>query len=293
MRDQLARGDLPTEGIGILRAGTSLLVGVPGAGLLARVDRPALADRANRQVRVACLLESLAVPAVRSHDARVHDLPVGDGSVLTLWVWEVVSDRMATPAEVGSLAGRLHRASAGSRDLADLAPADPLGATLEQLSMRSTTPSAVEDPDHALLRDVAAELAPVWEAARSAGPEVLVHADLHAGNVIVAEGGPLLADLELAGPGPAAYDLAPQVVAERRYGRPASEAIEFADAYGPDRPDAATVEALVPVYELWVTAWAVSNRGLDAAHEAEARLRLERWRGDWTAADRSGRWTLR
>ena len=70
--DELGRNEVPTGGSGILRAGTSLLVGIPGADLLARVDRPALADRATRQVRVAALLESGgAEPRLSGAAARV------------------------------------------------------------------------------------------------------------------------------------------------------------------------------------------------------------------------------
>ena len=113
---------------------------------------------------------------MRSHDSRVRPLGSGDGSVLSLWRWEVVSDRVATPAEVGSLAGRLHRATAGSPGLVELAPADPLGATLKQLSMRPAPPGGAEDPDHALLREVAADLAELEDFGAGAHDAVVVEA---------------------------------------------------------------------------------------------------------------------
>ena len=96
--------------------------------------------------------------------------------------------------------------------------------------------------------------------------------------MIEAPDGPVLADLELAGWGPASVDLAPQVVAVRRYGADPADLEAFVSGYGADPRGWAGFEVLVDAYELWVTAWAVANRGASAHAEHEAELRLRRWR---------------
>ena len=110
----------------------------------------------------------------------------------------------------------------------------------------------------------------------------------------------VLADLELAGRGPRDYDLAPQVVAVTRYGRPATDLEEFLVAYGDGRPPAEVASWAVALYELWVTAWAVANRRLDDDHRREAALRVARWRPDGhdhrpapTSPAATATWTLR
>lgn len=286
-----ARG-IDTAGVGVLRTGTSVLVGLPGPCVLARVDGPALAGRAERQVRVADLLDRLGVPAVRPVVDRVLTSPVdpaspGGADAVTLWRWERTAGREARPEEVGALAGHLHRATSGRPELAALPAAEPLGAVADQLRAH-----VADDPDARVLLEVAEGLEATWAEVAAAAPPVVVHADLHAGNVVVTDHGPVLADLELSGVGPAAYDVAPQVVAVRRYGRPPGDLDAFLDGYGEGAPDPATVDALVPVYELWATAWSVANRGLDADHEAEARLRAARWASPGPDAD-ARRWTLR
>jgi hypothetical protein len=307
---ELARDrGLDTTGLGVLRQGTSVLVGLPGPAVLARVDRAELAGRASRQVAVARVLEDLGVPAVRALDDTVAGLaaadrptlggkdgggaPDGTEGVVTFWRWEAVAPGAPGPAQVGALAGVLHRTTRGRRELAALPPVDPLGAIEAQVA------GCAGDRDAEVVVDLARRLAPVWAAACAAEDPVVVHGDLHADNVLLTDRGPVLADLELAGVGPPAYDVAPQVVAVRRYGRPGGDLDAFRVAYGAGVPTAERVDALVAVYELWVTAWAVANRRLDAAHEREAVLRMARWSGELdrgasgASAPADAPWTLR
>ena len=99
----------------------------------------------------------------------------------------------------------------------------------------------------------------------------------------------MLVDLELAGLGPATYDLAPQLVAVRRYGAAPAGFEEFSSAYGFDLRDWDGATLMCSVQELWVTAWAVGNRHHSETVDREAEVRLEVWRG----ATDPPRWQLR
>lgn len=282
---------LDPAGSRLVREGSAVLLHLPGAGALARVDDRSGTDTARRQAAVADLLARAEVPAVRLVGAGAQPVVVdgADGAAVavTVWRWEREVRRRPTPGELGRLARRLHDATAalvadlGPAEVAAVPVADPVAAVIERLG-RVQEP----DADHTLLAEVCDRLHPVW-AARAGDAERVVHADFHAGNVLVTRAGLLLADLELAGLGPWAYDLAPQVVAVRRYGASPADLDAFLAGYGRALPE--DLEAMVEVYELWVSAWAVLNRGLDTAHEREAALRMARWRG----APTTGRWTLR
>ena len=131
----------------------------------------------------------------------------------------------------------------------------------------------------ALLRQVTATLAEAWpDPADDPLGAALVHGDLHRANVVPGRAGPVLADLELAGWGPASVDVAPHLVAVRRYGSDPAHLDRFLGGYGADPRGWPGLEIVVQAYELWVTAWAVANRTASDAWEREAGVRLERWR---------------
>jgi hypothetical protein len=278
----------------VVRAGTAVLLAAPHEGVLVRVDDRVGGARAARHLAVGHALARLGVPAVRPLPGL--DAPVEvDGSAVTVWKLERLVRAQASPAQVGHLAGRLHRATRDGVGWEGLDTFDPLRDVTEQLAI-----AELAGGEAALLDEVVADVARRWAAAvatehgRSVdgsvvGPWGIVHGDLHAGNVLVTRRGPVLADLELAGVGPVAYDLVAPVVAVLRYDAPVSTLVAYQRAYRAPVPPAARHGVLRDAYELWLTSWALANRHLDGAHALEATRRLDRWRRPRRAAG----WSLR
>lgn len=288
--------DFTSAGLTVVRAGTAVLLAAPAEGVLVRVDDRVGRARAVRHLTVGRALARLGVPAVRPLAGLDAPLDV-EGSAVTLWELERLVRGDVTAAEVGYLAGRLHRATAEGVGWDGLAVIDPLRDVVEQLAT-----AELSDDEAGVLDDVADTLARRWADEVGAepptaggradgrfGPWGIVHGDLHAGNVLLTRRGPVLADLELAGVGPVAYDLAAPVVAVLRYGAPASTLSAYARAYRSPIPAAARHGVLRDAYELWLTSWALANRHLDGAHAIEATRRLARWR----SPRRAGGWSLR
>lgn len=273
-----------------VRVGTAVLVADDAHGVLYRVDDRVGVDRARRHVAVAATLRDLGVPAIRpvGNDPVVA---VTAGVAVTAWELEDLVDGPVDPATVGALARQLHAATAVALADGRIDPAvaafDPLGVVAEQLA--AATGGADRGSDVALLQQRLAEVGAAWVAA-DPPPTGIVHGDLHVDNVLATRRGPVLADLELAGIGPVAYDLVAPVVAVERYGADPTTLDDYLAAYGTPLHDGARQGPLRDAYELWLTAWAVANRHLDADHEAEAQRRMLRWR---TPDGDLPRWTLR
>lgn len=285
----------------MVRVGTSVLVVADAVGVMFRVDDQVPAERVRRQVAVASVLERSGLPAIRlagdHHQPVVLGDPVVPGDpVVTVSAWhlEELTGAVVSPAELGGMARQLHDVAIVARGQVGVPPFEPFVAIIEQLATAAAT--GVTSPDDLeLLATVTGRLAAAWPAAAADAattPGVgmgVVHGDLHAGNVLATRRGPVLADLELAGIGPVAYDLVAAVVAVERYGAPTSTIADYVAGYGQPIPAAARSGVLRDTYELWLTAWAVANAHVDATHAAEARARLARWHDPSGAAPP---WTL-
>lgn len=290
--DHLGPAGLDVRGVGVWRAGSAVLVGLPEVPALARVDDPARLADARRQVRVSALLAQRGVPVVTTVGPAGQPLATDVGP-LTVWRWVAPVGPRVGPHAVGALARVLHDRT---RELArgpagrpvEVPVHEPLLAVRAELD-RAEEVGATGAGDLRLLRRTWQRLADTWPAPDDdpLGAAV-VHGDLHVGNVVPSADGPVLADLELAGWGPASADLAPQVVAVRRYGADPEELDAALAGYGGDPRSWPGFELLVEGYELWVTAWAVANRTGSPAAEREAAVRLERWRTGTSPA-----WSLR
>ena len=266
---------LPDGGAGILRSGSAVIVGLPEARVLGRVDAPGREESARRQVIVSELLAEVGVAAVTVSDP--YDQPVDtEAGAITMWRWLTVVEGEVTPRELGRLARSLHDSTRGG--VSDVPEFDLLTAVRFELD-RAETLGHTSTDDLALLRDRTDRLGASWPAAEDdpLGMAV-VHGDLHRHNVLKTPTGPVLVDLEMSGVGPVCADIVPQVVAVRRYGAPPRVLDDFLAGYGLEASGWPGFEVLVQAYELWATAWAVSNRGQSPQLEDEAEVRLDRWR---------------
>lgn len=278
-RRAVARAGLADGPGQVVRVGTSVLVALPSVGALARVDAVgadgAVPPAARRAARVGTALAAVDVPVVRP---RLAEPIVVDGAAVTVWELLDVVPGDVTPTELGALARQLHDRSRGLV-AAGLPVLDPHEAVADQLE-RARAAGATAAADLELLGSALAHLRSEWSAAVAAvgGDHAVVHGDLHVGNAVRTPSGPVLVDLELAGVGPPAYDVAPAVIAVRRYGAPGSELRAFLSAVGDDPTDRPGFEVLVRTAELWLTAWAVGNRHLGPHLDEEAARRLAAWR---------------
>jgi Ser/Thr protein kinase RdoA (MazF antagonist) len=235
---------------------------------------------------VARALAESGVPAVGIVGPEPQPVasPVGP---VTVWRWEPPTGPPVGPREMGAIARLLHDRTRAQPEL-DVPRHDPLAAVAAELE-RAEAAAATAPSDVELLRGVVRRLAAAWpEPADDPLGAALVHGDLHRANVVPGRQGPVLADLELAGWGAASADVAPQVVAVRRYGADPTELEDFLAAYGADPRGWGGLEVLVEAYELWVTAWAVGNRRATVRSDREAEVRLTRWR-----TGSSPTWSLR
>lgn len=128
---------------------------------------------------------------------------------------------------------------------------------------------------------------PLVRAARR-GPAVVLHGDLHPGNVIPTERGPVLIDWDLTCHGPAAWDHAPLMRQAERWGERSGLYEEFAAGYGATMRHDPLAEALAELRLVAATLMCAARAGRDPRAEPEAHRRLGYWRGDtdapvWTA----------
>ena len=149
----------------------------------------------------------------------------------------------------------------------------------------------------ALLSDVGADLDPASrvsiEAAierglpllsdQRAGESVVCHGDVHPGNVLQSEDGPVLLDWDLLCHGPAAWDHGPLMTWTQRWGGEAGIYEAFADGYGRSLRGDPLAEAIAELRLVAATLMRVRAGRTSPAAAAEASLRLRYWRGETDA----------
>lgn len=250
----------------IVRDGAALLVRRGGVVVRVRGDTPSELAVAEREVALADRLHHDGVPVVEM--AGSDGVASVDGFVVTCWRW-VEARRAPDAVDLGRLARHLREDTAAGGP-GRVAAFDPLGHIIEVVD------DCGDEPHACFVRDRAHDLRQEYEAVAADDPmgSCIVHGDLHADNVVVGAEGPMVLDLELGGWGPASYDVAPATLAVSRYGMPSDQLDSFLGAYGADPRTWAGFTVLEQVYELWVTAWAVSvaHRRPEWATEAEVRV---------------------
>jgi Ser/Thr protein kinase RdoA (MazF antagonist) len=127
-----------------------------------------------------------------------------------------------------------------------------------------------------------------WDDSLAADTSVVCHGDVHPGNVIMTDSGPVLIDWDLLCLGPRGWDHAPMMTWTQRWGGAAGAYEAFADGYGWSARTDRRSEAFADLRLVAATLmrWRVALVEPTARPEAERRLVY--WRGDpdaptWTA----------
>lgn len=234
-------------------------------------------DAVERELHLARFLAARGFDAVRPLDVE-QPLDV-DGHWATAWAW-VPHD----PAAVtdGEAFGRLIR---GFHDVTTAydAPLPGWGA-LELIDARlgGLRRNPHFSPDElALLEDVREGLVRRLDELSSSTPAGVVHGDAHPGNVLTetGTGRTVLADFDLIGRGPRAWDLAPAALHPRRYGADPTWWNAVRRGYGGEEDESWAV--CLRVRELASAAWLFAAEDPSApARSAEADVRMRAFTGE-------------
>lgn len=282
VRAATAMAGIPSTGARLLRIGHCAVIALDDIGLVARVSRPGVdAWRLNAEMAFARHVSGAGLPMLTPAD-EISDRPVetSDGAV-TFWpLLHPVTDGFEWPWLAHTLSA-LHRLPIPD-DLVSLW--DPVVRVEDRLTDYSRRPDAREDYVDIVV-DACSRARSVIASVGATNRIGLVHGDPL--NVIVTTAGPVLIDFDLAGVGPAEWDLVSVAIGHRRFRRTAADIEHFLRAYDGAHSRSQSFEGLLYVRELLDCSFALSLVGIDPAAEPELARRL---RSLLKPGDRS-RWT--
>lgn len=117
-----------------------------------------------------------------------------------------------------------------------------------------------------------------WVEQLDRAPTVVLHGDVHPGNVVPTAGGPVLIDWDQRSTGPAAWDHAPLMTWTERWGGSPGLYERFTDGYGSDLRGDALAESLAELRLLAATLMRIAAARHDRSAAAELEVRLQWWR---------------
>lgn len=264
------------ESLELVRFGTNAVYRLHPLDLTARVSRPGYEiEWVRREMTVTRWLAERGFPAIAPDDLITPEpFPVYD-SIVSFWPWVSSSDEHLAPDQFGQLIHKLHRVSDHYPDQ-HLPPWNPMliiDSLLGGLRKRGTVSPADIDllrrwHDWIYLRlfDHPSELG-----------EGLIHGDAHIGNCLVTDQGPKLIDFDYVCYGPREWDLIPETLGPRRFGRERSEYERFAAGYGYDVTEWAGYRICALARELLITCWRLDVDSMSTVR-AEGERRLRYWR---------------
>jgi aminoglycoside phosphotransferase (APT) family kinase protein len=266
LRTACARVGMESAGHQLIRASENTIVRLPG-GVVARISRTGQLAAAAKEVAVSRWLVACGVPVVEVVPDVEQPVAV-DGRAVTFWK-ELPPHRYSTVAELAMVLRHLHSLPSPGFDLP---PVEPFVRQRERIAESALLSTADRD----WLLGHLSELEERFAALPAGLPWCAVHGDVWAGNVVVADGRPILLDLERFATGPPEWDLTSIAVDYTTFGDlPAEDWAAFVAAYGRDVTAWAGFETLRDARELRKVTFALQMAGQrpELAREAAHRLR--------------------
>jgi len=258
-----------TSGARVLRIGHRAVVALPDAGLVARVNRPDYAIQSlQAEMNIARYLDRAGLPvSAPADDVSQTAVATPDGAV-SFWPYLHSVGSNYDPRWLGQTLRRLHGLALPPHLVS-------LWDPVTRAEQRLTRYAARADGR----RDCVAHLSDAVARAKEELPRIqsalgvgLVHGDPL--NVIVTAEEPVMIDFDLAGTGPAGWDLASVAMRVHRFGGDPEVFRDFADAYGGDGLRDPSFAGLLSIRELLDCSFALSLVGSDPGAEGELLIRL-------------------
>lgn len=262
---------LDITGARLVRLGENAIYELPAEGLVVRIARSVqLAARVRREVDVARWLAAQDFPAARIAGSVDQPYQVG-GRLVTFWELVPPSDREPTVDDLAVILRDLHRLPDPPFELPEFDPFSVVPMRLADAA--GVDPEAVEFLTHRY-----EELHASYSTLDIPTPPGLIHGDAHRGNLLIADGRPILLDFEVVAHGPREWDLVPTAVAVDRFGMPTATYASFAAIYGRDVTKWAGFPVLRGIRELTMTTWLMQIISEGHGHAAEFTRRVDSMR---------------
>ncbi len=253
----------------LIRLGENALFHAPAMEALLRVARPQKsARRIAGTIKLARLLRAEGIPAPEPLTYPGLEQPVV-GVLGTVSFWRYYKEdrsRHVSFEDFGRLLREFHaRASVLERCLPQWRPLEHTRRRLDEARQQGIPPE--------WLQVLGRRTVQVDEGLQHLSSELgqgAVHGDFHRGNLLLTTDGPILLDLDEVCVAPREWDLAPTLVARRRFGLSQQDWDGFSTAYGYDLLQSPAARPLVWLRELAMTTWLLQQCG--AAREIDEEL---------------------
>ena len=265
----------------LLRLGMNAIFAA-GATVL-RVSSPSVGAGASLELMTVLARHGVSVP-VPARD----DVIVSDGLSVTCWHRIESTDEPIDWRAVGAFVRLVHGLEPAVLPTSVPLPVPSVLPWWDFETLLERTAPALDDAARAGI-EATIERHRGWECF---GGQVVCHGDVHPGNVMMTDHGPVLIDWDLLCWAPPGWDHGPMLTWAQRWNGPsvstAGEYEAFADGYGRSLVDDPAARAFADLRLVAATLMRVAAGMTNPAAMPEAHVRLRYWRGEpdappWTA----------